>query len=308
VTPGTFTIAVSPVCTAPAGFYCPAGFSGDLTEGLPCPVGSSCAGGMSPAVASPPPSPSSTPSPSESPAPACVDPTPADACPVGTELSAGQCLPSCRPGFVGVGGSCVEVCRSVYVDGGSVCTRDASEARAWYARGSVPASPCRPSEELVGLLCYDRCRPGYSGSIDWCRESDCRDGYTDFGLTCTGCHNGWGLWGLWGCNTYSKDSYYRGPGNIGGNYCPGDNRNHGKAGCLEPCREGYQGGIIVDRASLCVESRACPEGYTRSADLRTCSVHDSYVKATEPRGPGVDKVCKPGYPAMAGAQGVCCRG
>ncbi len=53
-------------------------------------------------------------------------------------------------------------------------------------------------------LCYENCRSGYKFVAGVCWEKNCDSGYTDFGLTCTGCH--WKGWRL-KCKTYAKDSY-----------------------------------------------------------------------------------------------------
>ena len=106
---------------------------------------------------------------------------------------------------------CWQQCRDGYRDDGALCGRTSTVTKTSYGRGAGSPLGCGNDKEQVGALCYDRCRSGYSGSLDWCREPRCRPGYTDGGLTCTRCTGDWRPW-TWRCDTYSKDSYYRGVG------------------------------------------------------------------------------------------------
>lgn len=53
-----------------------------------------------------------------------------------------------------------------------------------YPNGAgYPLSDCSPGNERVGVLCYPKCRAGYTGSLDRC-GSVCPSGFADIGFFC----------------------------------------------------------------------------------------------------------------------------
>lgn len=95
------------------------------------------------------------------------------------------CYPACPAGSTSVGLDCHYPCPAGYADDGLICRLDPDIiGRPRYSRaGDATGLPCNSSEEQKGLLCYPKCRSGYTSSALEC-EGSCPSGYTNDGLTC----------------------------------------------------------------------------------------------------------------------------
>ena len=193
----------------------------------------------------------------------CAKPLPFDRAPVPAKLqcnpdeevgsaSAGLCYPKCKPGYTSDGiTQCIQDCPPGYDRTGGPagitcakqcpagtnkptpgdvvsCTRPMQQGR-----DPVPTKPkCNADEDLVGLICYKKCRDGYSsppGLPDWCYKN-CDPGYNQ--TTVDFCAKD-------GCDANEE----RGTG-------------LGVGFCYPKCRDGFGSNGVT----LCL--RGCDAGYT----------------------------------------------
>lgn len=89
---------------------------------------------------------------------------------------------------------------------GCTCSRPPhTYTKKSYGRSGVPLS-CASNEDQIVLLCYPRCRPGYSGVGPLCL-SRCRGETTDIGLLCQKKFYGRGVGKLSSCFRLSRDDF-----------------------------------------------------------------------------------------------------
>ncbi|KAG5181000.1 hypothetical protein JKP88DRAFT_132333, partial [Tribonema minus] len=103
-------------------------------------------------------------------------------------------------------------------------------------------------QQHEGRLCYDACKPGYTGTLDRCYK-DCPAG---FGNTITSCTKpasyGWGMCVWWKGGTIQKTLFDR-------QSCPGPSEMYASL-CYPKCKTGFHN----VGANVC--SPDCPAGYT----------------------------------------------
>jgi hypothetical protein len=155
--------------------------------------------------------------------------TPISVCNDGQEKDGALCYPKCRAGYDGVGPVCWETCRSGYTDWGVFCAKGGSSYSNDAGIGSCPWS----GYMNMGLYCYNWakvksrekvCPAGSYYNAGICRKR-CQAGETNWGALC-----------VRDIDSYGKDSYGRGAGNVLG--CkPGTTNVAGL--CYTPAREGY---------------------------------------------------------------------
>jgi len=120
------------------------------------------------------------------------------------DFEAGLCYKECDKGYKGIGPVCWEKCKPEETDHGAVC-HVAPEMADWYDRGAgkIPED-CGEGKIKDPILCYTKCKPGYSGIATLCYE-DCPGGYKDSGDPGTICSRHILDW-------FTKKSYGRGVG------------------------------------------------------------------------------------------------
>ena len=196
-----------------------------------------------------------------------------------------QCIQNCPDGWERTGGPAGVTCSKKCPDGfPPVTPGDVVSCKKPVAvsRDPIPTKPmCNANEDLVGLICYEKCKPGYSsppGLPEWCYK-DCDAGWKQDTVD---------LCSRDGCDADKE----RGSG-------------LGVGFCYPKCRAGYDSNGVT----MC--NAKCPDGYSPTGgDLLSLTCYrgpDSKgkgcccAKACNPYGKGCtdngccDNKCPPGY-------------
>ncbi len=149
-----------------------------------------------------------------------------------------------------------------------------------YGRGAgYPLTECNSDEEKSGLLCYPKCRPGFTGAAFAC-WANCPSGFHDIGMFCQkpaayGRGGGYVLWDKNKCNRQNRQGCERN----GLLYYPRCNSGYHAFGC-------------------CICTPNCPSGMS---DTGTGCAKPSYT-----RGAGHILRCRPGLEQNGLLCGVFC--
>ena len=149
-----------------------------------------------------------------------------------------RCIQDCPPGYDRTGGpagvTCAKQCPSG-LDKPTPTDVVSCKRPMQVGREPVPTKPkCNADEDLIGLICYKKCRDGYSsppGLPDWCYKS---------------CDAGWSQSTVDICQKSGCDA----------------NEEQGGAMCYPKCRDGFSS----NGATLCL--KGCNAGYR--TDPLTC--------------------------------------
>jgi hypothetical protein len=140
-----------------------------------------------------------------------------NSCKDGYERNAGLCYEPCREGFYRAATMCVQRCPTGWRNDGLFC------AKPWaYSRGAgrVMLGGCRGGREKWGLLCYPKCKEGYSAFGCCVCSPRCPSGMHDVGVSC------------------AKHTYDTG---VGSRMTCNSNRELQNGLCYKPCEDGKVG-------------------------------------------------------------------
>ena len=174
-------------------------------------------------------------------------------CPPDSFYNNGKCYQNCEPGFAPNGNMCKQQCPEGFTEENGTCTKPTVE-------GTGKSDPiCGENEYKSGLLCYPKCKDGYTGVGPVCWQGPCPPNTTDVGVTCT------------------KASHGRGVGTMP-DCAPDADKDAGL--CYNKCKAGYNG-----IGPVCWQTPCPPE---------TIDSGVSCTKKSVGRGVGTVPTCPPG--------------